>query len=140
MFQNAVGPPLVSDSPNLLLERPLSHEHAEAATVLHTRVVTSTGGGPDKTILNSPRFLAPLGYRSLCAYMHPPKDAGFDAIKQRANAVDAPLLSVPDRGALDLRELPESCCGFAAKRMYPSGMRTTTRATLWDCCCGGFTR
>ena len=42
--------------------------------VLHARVVTGTGGGPDKTILNSPRFLRDLGYDSVCACLHPPND------------------------------------------------------------------
>jgi hypothetical protein len=32
---------------------------------LDLRVVAGSGGGPDKTILNSPRHL-PLGYRMLC--------------------------------------------------------------------------
>ena len=49
-----------------------------APVVLDARVVTGSGGGPDKTILNSPRFLGPMGYRMLCAYMHPPGDPGFD--------------------------------------------------------------
>ena len=55
--------------------------------VLHTRVVTGTGGGPEKTILNSPRFLAPLGYRAMCAFMHPPGDPGFEELRQRGATV-----------------------------------------------------
>jgi hypothetical protein len=39
----------------------------QTPVVLHARVVTGSGGGPDKTILNSPRFLAPHGYEALCA-------------------------------------------------------------------------
>ena len=38
---------------------------SDLPVVLDTRVVTGTGGGPDKTILNSPRFLEPMGYRNL---------------------------------------------------------------------------
>jgi hypothetical protein len=45
--------------------------------VLETRVVTGTGGGPDKTILNTPRFLTTAGYRTVCAYLYPPGDPGF---------------------------------------------------------------
>lgn len=71
--------------------------------VLHTRCVTGTGGGPEKTILNSPRFLARLGYNSACAYMHPPHDDGFCTLQQRAVEAGARLISLPDRGALDLR-------------------------------------
>ena len=69
--------------------------------VLDARVVTESGGGPDKTILNSPRFFEPLGYRNLCAYMHPPGDPGFEALQQKAAAWGAPLFSIPDRGAWD---------------------------------------
>ena len=54
---------------------------SETTTVLETRVVTGTGGGPEKTILNTPRFLDRAGYRTLCAYMHPPGDPGFDQLR-----------------------------------------------------------
>lgn len=80
--------------------------------VLHTRVVTGAGGGPEKTILNSPRFLKNLGYRGLCAYMHPPEDPGFNILRERAKNADAPLFSIPDRGILDIfvfRRLLEIC-------------------------------
>ena len=69
--------------------------------ILDTRVVTGSGGGPDKTILASPRFLAEDGYQMHCAYMHPPGDPGFEALRQKAEAWGAQLLSVPDRGPWD---------------------------------------
>jgi glycosyltransferase involved in cell wall biosynthesis len=69
--------------------------------VLDARVVAGSGGGPDKTILNSPRFLTAAGYRMLCAYMHPPGDPGFTQLRSRAESLQAPLLSVPDRGPWD---------------------------------------
>ncbi|MDZ4821772.1 MAG: glycosyltransferase family 4 protein [Planctomycetota bacterium] len=72
-------------------------------TVLEVRVVTGTGGGPDKTILNSPRFLRQYGYETICAYMRPPNDAGFDVLRQRAKQWDAPLIEIDDRGPLDYR-------------------------------------
>jgi glycosyltransferase involved in cell wall biosynthesis len=71
--------------------------------ILDARVVKGSGGGPDKTILKSPRFLRPAGYRMLCAYLHHPADAGFDALRQKAAMWEAPLLSVPDRGPWDGR-------------------------------------
>ncbi|MBI1903239.1 MAG: glycosyltransferase family 4 protein [Planctomycetes bacterium] len=73
-----------------------------SAVVLHTRVVTKTGGGPEKTILNSPRFLGGRGYRVLCAFMHPPEDPGFDVLRRRAAQLEAPIVSIPDRGFWDL--------------------------------------
>ena len=41
-----------------------SQEHSPnlPPVVLDVRVVCGTGGGPDKTILNSPRFFEPLGF------------------------------------------------------------------------------
>jgi glycosyltransferase involved in cell wall biosynthesis len=74
---------------------------SQPPVVLDARVVAGSGGGPDKTILNSPRFLLPAGYRMLCAYMHPPGDPGFEHLRSRAHALEAPLLSVPDRGPWD---------------------------------------
>jgi len=77
----------------------------ELPLVLHTRVVTGAGGGPDKTILNSPRFLPELGYRSICAYMRSPNDAGFAVIRRRAGEWSAPLLEVDDGGPLAFRSI-----------------------------------
>jgi glycosyltransferase involved in cell wall biosynthesis len=74
--------------------------------VLDARVVCGSGGGPDKTILNQPRFLAPAGYRNLCAYLHPPGDPGFDQLRRKAHAWRAPLVAVPDRGPWDWRVVP----------------------------------
>lgn len=73
--------------------------------VLHTRVVTESGGGPDKTILNSPRFLESYGYRTICAYMHPPQDAGFDRLRHRAADLGANVFGIPDSGPFDWRVL-----------------------------------
>lgn len=69
--------------------------------VLDTRVVAGSGGGPDKTILSSPRYLADGGYRMLCAYMAAPGDAGFAQVRRKADALQAPLLAVADRGPWD---------------------------------------
>ncbi len=79
----------------------------EPTVVLETRVVRGSGGGPDKTILNSPRFLDGQGYRVVCAYMHPPDDPGFPALRKKAERWGATLLSVPDRGPFDPRVLLE---------------------------------
>src|SRR5438128_1223741 len=69
--------------------------------VLEARVVTDCGGGPEKTILKSPAFLRDAGYRTVCAYMHPPGDAGFEQIGRKARLYQAALVSVPDRGPWD---------------------------------------
>lgn len=80
---------------------------ADAPLVLHTRVVSGTGGGPEKTILNSPRYLVPHGYDSICAYMYPPDDSGFGALQQMAADAHAPLVGIKDRGAFDTRVVRE---------------------------------
>jgi glycosyltransferase involved in cell wall biosynthesis len=77
------------------------HFESDTPVVLDVRVVKGSGGGPDKTILNSPRYLHPAGYRMLCAYMHAPDDPGLAQLRQKAQRWQAPLLSVPDRGPLD---------------------------------------
>jgi glycosyltransferase involved in cell wall biosynthesis len=76
---------------------------SHAPVILHTRVVSGTGGGPEKTIFNSPRFLRQWGYEALCAYMHPPGDPGFEQLADNAAQSGARLVSVPDRGAWDYR-------------------------------------
>jgi glycosyltransferase involved in cell wall biosynthesis len=85
---------------------PMSQRDSALPVVLETRVVCGSGGGPDKTILNTPRFLTPLGYPTLCAYMHPPNDPGFEQLRAKARRWGAPLLSVPDRGFWDLGVIP----------------------------------
>lgn len=84
------------------------NENRENPFVLHTRIITGVGGGPEKTILNSPRFLAGRGIDSACLFMHPPNDVGFEEIRNRAAAAGAELISVDDRGPLDWRVVRES--------------------------------
>ncbi len=82
------------------------HWTKRPAVVLETRVVRGSGGGPDKTILNSPRFLHAAGYDTLCAYMRPPGDPGFAQLELKAQRWNAPLFAIDDEGALDWRVLP----------------------------------
>jgi glycosyltransferase involved in cell wall biosynthesis len=85
----------------------LTWEDYSLPVVLDARVVNGAGGGPDKTILNSPRYLQSRGYRNLCAYLYPPGDPGFDQLRAKARLWQAPLLPVPDRGPLDWRVVPQ---------------------------------
>lgn len=88
-----------------------SHVHADSLVgianprpfVLHTRVVTGTGGGPEKTILNSPRFLRRYGIDCACLFMRPPGDPGFAALEGKAADSDAEIIGIDDRGATDWR-------------------------------------
>jgi glycosyltransferase involved in cell wall biosynthesis len=71
--------------------------------VLHTRVISGQGGGPEKTILNSPRFLTPLSFEGICIYLRDPEDQGFAIIRQRASEKRAALEEVDDFGFSDWR-------------------------------------
>lgn len=125
---------------------PLPHKQP---MVLHTRVITGAGGGPDKTILNSPRFLRELGYHSVCVFLRPPGDPAFQVIRERAISAEAEIEEVDDCGALDWRVLPrllEICrrlnveiwhahdyktnlLGLILRRFHP--MRLVTTAHGW---------
>lgn len=116
-----------------------------APVVFDTRVVSGSGGGPDKTILNSPRFLTPLGYRMVCGYLYPPGDPGYAQIVGKAERYGAPLVSVPDRGPWDWRVVTEllrvcrrenvavwhghdyktNALGLVLKRLWPMRLVTT---------------
>ena len=71
--------------------------------VLHARVVTGCGGGPEKTILNSPRYLRQYGIDCACLFMRPPGDPGFAMLERKAAAADADIIGIDDRGPLDWR-------------------------------------
>lgn len=83
--------------------------------VLHTRVVTSTGGGPEKTILNSPRYLSKHGIDSACLFMRPPGDEGFKTLEAKAAAANAEIIGVDDRGAFD-RSVVKECIRICRER------------------------
>ena len=83
--------------------------------VLHTRVVTGTGGGPEKTILNSPRFLAGHGVNSACLFMKPPGDPRFASLQSKAAAAGAEIIGVDDRGPFD-RQVVKDCIRICRER------------------------
>jgi len=74
---------------------------AVAHTILHVRTVVGAGGGADKTTLKSAGHLEGTGYRAWAAYLHAPRDPGFDEIRRRAKAWSCPLIEILDRGPLD---------------------------------------
>lgn len=85
---------------------------ADLIHILDARIVSGTGGGPEKTIINSPRFLLNSPYRHLVVYLHPPNDPGFAVIEQRAAEKQCPLVGIADPGLLNwsvIRELVRLC-------------------------------
>lgn len=71
--------------------------------ILHLRVVGNSGGGPEKTIFNSPRFIQPLGMDAMAAYMHPPDESIRQLLVDRAKKNACPLFTIEDHGFRDWR-------------------------------------
>lgn len=71
--------------------------------MIHLRVVAGTGGGPEKTILNSPRFIKEYGYNAHVVYLAPPSDSIRDSLMERARNAQCPLTVLEDRGPADWR-------------------------------------
>ncbi len=84
------------------MSKPMSGHGGTRPFVLHTRVVTGVGGGPEKTILNSPRYLKKYGVDCSCLFMRPPGDPGFSSLQRKAAASGAEIIGVDDCGPLDL--------------------------------------
>jgi glycosyltransferase involved in cell wall biosynthesis len=80
----------------------------DAPMVMHARVITGVGGGPDKTILNSPRFLVAAKYRCACLFLRDPRDADFVIVRERAQESRAPIVEIDDRGPFDWRVVSRS--------------------------------
>ena len=121
------------------------------ANVLHVRVVTGCGGGPEKTILRSPRYADQTRYHMTAAYLYPQGDPGMCVIRDTAKALACPLYEVPEAGAIDhhsfgallnlCRDLKidiwhghdykSNCLGLLVKRFHKMKLVTTAH---------GFTR
>jgi glycosyltransferase involved in cell wall biosynthesis len=75
--------------------------------VLHVRVLSGSGGGPERTILQSAAHFDTSDYWLGAAYLHPPGDVGVESLQRRAAAQRCPFISIADRGPLDLRPVRE---------------------------------
>ncbi len=80
---------------------------ADRPTVLHVRVVSATGGGPEKTILRSPKYANDEYFKMAVAYIHPKGDNGIEVIRSQAKKWNAPLFTIAEKGAIDLRTVRE---------------------------------
>jgi len=69
--------------------------------MMHLRVVAGTGGGPEKTILNSPRFIKKHGYDAQVVYLCPSDPVIQESLRSRAEKLDCPLTLIEDRGLRD---------------------------------------
>lgn len=68
----------------------------------HLRVVAGTGGGPEKTILNSPRFIKHHGYEAQVVYLCAPDPTIQQSLRSRAEKLDCPLTLIEDHGVRDV--------------------------------------
>jgi glycosyltransferase involved in cell wall biosynthesis len=73
--------------------------HSEKRRILHLRTVTGRGGGPEKTLLNSHRFVGGE-YELELAYLYPQDDPNFD-LELRASQTGARLVAISERGPID---------------------------------------
>lgn len=73
--------------------------------IAHARIVSGTGGGPEKTILATPRHLKGSRYSAFALYLHAPGDPGIAVLQRRAEAAGCELVLVPDPYPFDPRTL-----------------------------------
>jgi glycosyltransferase involved in cell wall biosynthesis len=71
--------------------------------ILHLRTISGKGGGPEKTLLNNPRFLSDR-YRVKLAYVRPERDPSYN-MPERAAALGVELADIPERSGADFRTL-----------------------------------
>jgi glycosyltransferase involved in cell wall biosynthesis len=71
--------------------------------ILHLRTISGKGGGPEKTLLYTPRFLG-ADYSVRLAYIRPANDPEYD-MPERARQMGVSLIDIPERGPADPRTL-----------------------------------
>jgi glycosyltransferase involved in cell wall biosynthesis len=101
------------------------------ARVLHLRTVCGPGGGPEKTLLNSPRFLQG-DYQLRLAYIRPEEDPKYD-LPERARCLGVDLLDIPERHGFDartLRRLAREVQHFQPDILHASDYKTNVLAVL----------
>jgi hypothetical protein len=76
--------------------------------VLHARMLSGDGGGPEKTILNSPRFLRQHGFDSACLFIKSADDQNSKILTSRAASASAEIMCVDDKGRFD-RNVVKQC-------------------------------
>jgi len=114
------------------------HQLNEAAIaarrILHLRTVVGKGGGPEKTLLNSHRYLP--GYAVRLLYIHPAGDREFD-LPQRAVAAGADLVAVAERTPLDPRpwlKISREIRRFRPDVLHAHDYKTDVVAALFGRC------
>ncbi len=119
--------------------------------ILHTRVVTGSGGGPDKTIRRSAQYADRRRVRIASAYIYPHHDPGMATLQKNARREGCPLWAIGESGAADprpLRTLLQLCrylgvsvwhghdyksnlYGLLLRRWWPMKLVTTVHGWTW---------
>jgi glycosyltransferase involved in cell wall biosynthesis len=110
---------------------------ADVRRVLHLRTVTGRGGGPEKTILNSPRYIGP-GYDMRLVYFRPADDSKFDLF-ERAKRMGVSLIDIPENGPFDfraLRRLAAEIREFKPHILHPHDYKTNILGLFFGRLCG----
>jgi glycosyltransferase involved in cell wall biosynthesis len=103
--------------------------------VLHLRVVSGRGGGPEKTLLNSPPFLKDR-YRVRLAYIRPEADPEYD-IPARAAARGVEVADIPERTGADPRtvwQLARELASFRPDLLHAHDYKTNLLGLILGRC------
>lgn len=95
------------------------------------RTVTGPGGGPEKTILNSPRYIGD-GYEMRLGYLRPRNDAAYD-LPERAAALGVTLVDIPESGAIDfgaIRKISREIREFRPHLIHAHDYKTNLLSVL----------
>jgi glycosyltransferase involved in cell wall biosynthesis len=114
-----------------LAGRSSTNGHQRLPRVLHLRTVSGRGGGPEKTILNSPRFLKGH-YELRLAYIRPQNDSAYD-MPERARQMGVDLIDIPERGGFDVRtvrHLAEEIRKFRPDILHAHDYKTNALAVM----------
>lgn len=82
--------------------------------ILHVRVVANAGGGPDKTILRSAKYLDSAKYAVTCVYLYPQGSRDIEVLRERAEQEQTQFIAIPERGAFDfaaVNQVKQICLG-----------------------------
>lgn len=99
--------------------------------VLELRTVSGRGGGPEKTLLNTPRYLADA-YQTRLVYIRPAGDATYD-MPERARDLGVELVDIAERGPLaaqTVRRLYDEVRQYRADLLHAHDYKTNLLAVL----------
>ncbi len=124
----------------------------QAPVVLHTRVVRGSGGGPDKTIFRSARYIDHTRLSLHAAYICPYGDPGTATLRSNAQRWGCPFWEVPESGPVDPRtahrllnlckqlnvaiwhghDYKSNALGIMLARHWPMKLVTTIHGWTWE--------